>query len=53
VINVGSKTLSKDTLSGRTKRSRVYTAFHGISRLCDECSGHLVSKSGLRRSALS
>jgi hypothetical protein len=31
VINVGSKMLSKDTLSGRTKRSRVYTAFHEVS----------------------
>jgi hypothetical protein len=44
LINAGSKTLSKNTLSGRTKRSRVYTAFHGVSRLCDECSSHLVSK---------
>jgi hypothetical protein len=44
VINAGSKTLSKNTLSGRTKRSRVYTAFHGVTRLCDECSSHLVSK---------
>jgi hypothetical protein len=40
VINVGSKTLLKNTLSGRTKRSRVYTAFHGISRLCDEYLSH-------------
>jgi transposase-like protein len=44
--------VKKYTLSGRTKRSRVYTAFHGVSRLCDECSSYLVFKSGLRRSAL-
>jgi hypothetical protein len=40
VINVGSKMPSKNTLSGRTKRSRIYTAFHEISRLCDECLSH-------------